>query len=630
MRSFQLYFMPTPPQPNSGVARMKSECANDGRGEPSARAIISARVRAVSIWRRDGCGCASGERRPRNVRDMYQMSQPPHLYLQLNNPRIGNPNEFVVYRRMTGEAVHYYNEPVFVNGRDGHPASVNAGDGNPRSVHDGVNGYNKGFGLPRKNGYWVSKRAVKTAHVNGTSHGTECESDDSSVSSVTSNLVAHNNNNNNADKDNTAKKMIVHSAPVHAHFHYADSLDGNPRLSQHQQSVLFHHNKRRNHASRGGYQGRTMSAIRCHFVNPQPMMYSIAPDRFLMRAHLIQVRDTPKNLLTGSMWDTLSQNVWSKFMDCQQTEDTFRKKMKLWRFLYVSIKNMSSRYGLYLVGSTMSGFGADNSDMDLCLLVKHQEPGDSRSQALEHLNAIYHFIRNMDVFFRAELIQAKVPILKFRDSCFFLEVDLNCNNVVGIRNTHLLYCYSQLDWRVRPLVLIVKLWAQYNNINDAKNRTISSYSLVLMVIHFLQCGTQPNVLPCLQKELPDKFSNTCNIHQIEIHEQMPPYKSENNQALGELLYGFLQYYTYFEYSKYAISVRTGKLISVEDCRAAHRNETHQWKFLCVEEPFDLSNTARSVYDPDVFAHICSVFEKSKQALEKSPLLSSLLPSHKVH
>lgn len=99
--------------------------------------------------------------------------------------------------------------------------------------------------------------------------------------------------------DNTVKKMIVHNAPVHTHFHFADSLEGNPRLSPHQQSVLFHHNKRRNHAGRGGYQGRTMSAIRCHYVNPQPMMYPIAPDRFLMRAHLIQVRDTPKNLLTG-------------------------------------------------------------------------------------------------------------------------------------------------------------------------------------------------------------------------------------------------------------------------------------------------------------------------------------------
>lgn len=42
-----------------------------------------------------------------------------------------------------------------------------------------------------------------------------------------------------------------------------------------------------------------------------------------------------------------------------------------------------------------------------------------------------------------ELIQAKVPILKFRDKKNNLEVDLNCNNAVGIRNTHLLHCYSQ-------------------------------------------------------------------------------------------------------------------------------------------------------------------------------------------
>lgn len=85
------------------------------------------------------------------------------------------------------------------------------------------------------------------------------------------------------------------------------------------------------------------------------------------------------------------------------------------------------------------------------------------------------------------VIMAKVPILKFKDAKNGFEVDLNCNNAVGIRNTHLLHCYAQLDWRVRPLVIIVKLWAQANNINDAKNMTISSYSLALMVIHYLQC-----------------------------------------------------------------------------------------------------------------------------------------------
>ena len=50
-----------------------------------------------------------------------------------------------------------------------------------------------------------------------------------------------------------------------------------------------------------------------------------------------------------------------------------------------------------------------------------------------------------------ELIQAKVPILKFRDTRFCLEVDLNCNNAVGIRNTHLLYCYSRSELLVTDL-----------------------------------------------------------------------------------------------------------------------------------------------------------------------------------
>lgn len=120
-----------------------------------------------------------------------------------------------------------------------------------------------------------------------------------------------------------------------------------------------------------------------------------------------------------------------------------------------------------------------------------------------------------------------MPILRFRDRIHQLEVDLNFNNCVGIKNTHLLYCYSQcklkyplrirtssltliiavsVDWRLRPLVLVIKLWAQYHNINNAKNMTISSYSLVLMVIHFLQYAVSPPVLPCLHDIYPDKFT----------------------------------------------------------------------------------------------------------------------------
>lgn len=48
-----------------------------------------------------------------------------------------------------------------------------------------------------------------------------------------------------------------------------------------------------------------------------------------------------------------------------------------------------------------------------------------------------------DEFENFNLIEAKVPILRFRDRNYMFEVDLNFNNCVGIKNTHLLYCYSQ-------------------------------------------------------------------------------------------------------------------------------------------------------------------------------------------
>lgn len=40
--------------------------------------------------------------------------------------------------------------------------------------------------------------------------------------------------------------------------------------------------------------------------------------------------------------------------------------------------------------------------------------------------------------------------------------------------------------RVRPLVLVIKKWASHHDINDASRGTLSSYSLVLMVLHYLQ------------------------------------------------------------------------------------------------------------------------------------------------
>jgi len=66
--------------------------------------------------------------------------------------------------------------------------------------------------------------------------------------------------------------------------------------------------------------------------------YFIAPDRFLARSHLVAMTSAPNNLVCGSIWDNLSQEIWSKFISNQQTEATYKKKMMLWKHLYIYIK----------------------------------------------------------------------------------------------------------------------------------------------------------------------------------------------------------------------------------------------------------------------------------------------------
>lgn len=89
----------------------------------------------------------------------------------------------------------------------------------------------------------------------------------------------------------------------------------------------------------------------------------------------------------------------------------------------------------------------------------------------------------------------------------------------------------------------------------------------------------------------------------------------------------MEYYASFRYDRYAISVREGTLLLKEECRYAKslKNDVTQWKLLCIEEPFDLTNTARSVYDVDTFEHIKNVFQYSYKALYETKLLSTILP-----
>ncbi|XP_030656421.1 poly(A) RNA polymerase GLD2 isoform X2 [Nomascus leucogenys] len=354
----------------------------------------------------------------------------------------------------------------------------------------------------------------------------------------------------------------------------------------------------------------------------------------------------PREITLPEAKDKLSQQILELFETCQQQISDLKKKELCRTQLQREIQLLFPQSRLFLVGSSLNGFGTRSSDGDLCLVVK-EEPVNQKTEARHILTLVHkHFCTRLcksdmpqvcmspDITLlkmpltlssagyieRPQLIRAKVPIVKFKDKVSCVEFDLNVNNIVGIRNTFLLRTYAYLENRVRPLVLVIKKWASHHQINDASRGTLSSYSLVLMVLHYLQTLPEP-ILPSLQKIYPESFSPAIQLHLVhQAPCNVPPYLSKNESNLGDLLLGFLKYYaTEFDWNSQMISVREAKAIP--------RPDGIEWrnKYICVEEPFDGTNTARAVHEKQKFDMIKDQFLKSWHRLKNKRDLNSILP-----
>ncbi|XP_021236180.1 poly(A) RNA polymerase GLD2 isoform X5 [Numida meleagris] len=261
--------------------------------------------------------------------------------------------------------------------------------------------------------------------------------------------------------------------------------------------------------------------------------------------------------------DKLSQQVLELFQACQQQTCDLNRKELCRSELQREIQRIFPYSRLFLVGSSLNGFGTRTSDGDLCLVVK-EEPVNQKTEARHILSLVQ------------KLFSTKLCKFQSTVRCC-VEFDLNVNNIVGIRNTFLLRTYA--------------------------------YAL-----------PEP-ILPSLQKNYPESFDPTMQLHLVhQAPCTIPPYLSKNESSLGELLIGFFKYYaTEFDWSHQMISVREAKAIP--------RPDDVEWrnKYICVEEPFDRTNTARAVHEKQKFDTIKEEFLKSWQILRDKKDLSFVLP-----
>ncbi|KAM6302301.1 poly(A) RNA polymerase GLD2 isoform 5-T7 [Podargus strigoides] len=342
--------------------------------------------------------------------------------------------------------------------------------------------------------------------------------------------------------------------------------------SHHSETTVVNHAVPLPEEHRYSLPGSSQSLLRAHHISDlsgcgPPLQDTLFPD--------------PIETTLPVAKDKLSQQILELFQACQQQTCDLNKKELCRRELQREIQLIFPQSKLFLVGSSMNGFATRNSDGDLCLMVK-EEPVNQKTEARHILSLVQKlFSTKLSSYIeRPQLIRAKVPIVKFRDKVSCVEFDLNVNNIVGIRNTFLLRTYAH---------------------------------------------TLPEpILPSLQKNYPESFNPTMQLYLVHRTPcTIPPYLSKNGSSLGDLLIGFFKYYaTEFDWRHQMISVREAKAIP--------RPDGIEWrnKYICVEEPFDGTNTARAVHEKQKFDIIRSEFLKSWQVLRDKKDLNCILRTNR--
>ena len=141
------------------------------------------------------------------------------------------------------------------------------------------------------------------------------------------------------------------------------------------------------------------------------------------------------------------------------------------------------------------------------------------------------------------------------------------------------------------------------------------------MIHYLQAGCSPPVAPALQQAFPSIFqaSNSALIEKLTSHvpDQIRAFKSSNTQSLGELLAGFFQYFSTFDWGR-TMSIRTGSTQPT-----ATYDKIWRGPYIRLEDPSDGGNVTRSVYDSYEFSRIKSAFSSASSKLKRNASLEEI-------
>ncbi|KAG7458033.1 hypothetical protein MATL_G00233550 [Megalops atlanticus] len=272
---------------------------------------------------------------------------------------------------------------------------------------------------------------------------------------------------------------------------------------------------------------------------------------------------------SGTPWKTRKYNPginglheeivdFYEFMSPRPEEAAMRKEVV--NRIETVIKELWPTADVQIFGSFSTGLYLPTSDIDLVVFGKWERPPlQQLEQALrKHNVAEPYSIKVLD--------KATVPIIKLTDQETEVKVDISFNVETGVKAARFIKDYVKRYTVLPYLIFVLKQFLLQRDLNEVFTGGISSYSLILMVISFLQ-----------------------------LH---PRIDARNpNVNLGILLIEFFELYgRHFNYLKTGIRIKNGgAYIAKEEIMKAMTNG-YRPSMLCIEDPLLPGNdVGRSSY-----------------------------------
>ncbi|KAK8845409.1 hypothetical protein IAR55_006122 [Kwoniella newhampshirensis] len=195
---------------------------------------------------------------------------------------------------------------------------------------------------------------------------------------------------------------------------------------------------------------------------------------------------------------------------------------------------------------------------DIDLVVTHKHFSEANKARL--LTEMAKSMRMANITSTVAIIsRARVPIIKFVTNEGKLNVDISLNQVNGISASKIINQYLDALPGARQLILVVKSFLSQRSMNEVYSGGLGSYSVICMVISFLQ-----------------------------VHPKLRRSEMDPEENLGTLLVEFFELYgRHFNYQEVGLSIRRGGFYYLKSSRGWLR--PNQSFLLSIEDPQDRDN-----------------------------------------